>query len=90
MNAAQLCYKYALKYKRSGVPDVQKAFTKVHLKYLSYSAMHILHLNQLAEERYLKLVSQPSELIEALYLDERIVQIANTVVLHFPGTYCKY
>lgn len=47
--------------------------------------MHILHINQLAEEKYLKLVSQPKELIECLYMDERIVKAADSVVLHLPG-----
>lgn len=48
--------------------------------------MHILYINRLAEEKYLKLVSQPNELIESLYMDDRIVKSANSVVLHLPGT----
>lgn len=85
VNAAKMCYKYALKYKQPGTPDIEKAFNKVHLKYISYSAMHILHLNQLADKKYLELVTQPNELIEALYMDERIIEAANGIVLHFPG-----
>lgn len=49
--------------------------------------MHILHLNMLAEERYLKIVSDPNELIDALYMDERIIKKNNSVVLNFPGMY---
>lgn len=47
--------------------------------------MHILHINQLAEEQYLQLVSQPTELINCLYMDDRIVKAAHSIVLHFPG-----
>lgn len=58
---------------------------QVQKQYLSYSAMHILHLNMLAEDRYLKIVSDPNELIDALYMDERIIKKLNSVVLNFPG-----
>lgn len=52
--------------------------------------MHILHLNMLAEERYLQLVSAPDELILALYMDERIIKKVNSVVLNFPGMLCTF
>lgn len=51
--------------------------------------MHILHLNMLAEDRYLKIVSDPNELIDALYMDERIIKRLNSVVLNFPGITSK-
>lgn len=87
VKAATLCYKYALKYKEKypDATEVQRNFIKVQKQYLSYSAMHILHINMLAEDKYLKVVSDPNELIDALYMDERITKKLNNVVLNFPG-----
>lgn len=91
VKAATLCFQYALKYQENhpDAADVQRNFIKVQKQYLSYSAMHILHLNQLAEDRYLKMVSDPNELIDALYMDERIIKKLNSVVLNFPGKTSK-
>ncbi|CAH0550737.1 unnamed protein product [Brassicogethes aeneus] len=76
VEAAKLCYKYAEEYK-NGDPKsetVQNAFLKVQNKYFCLTATHILHMYQLNDPKYLQLVSQPEDLITALYYDDRILQ----------------
>ncbi|XP_017777720.1 PREDICTED: uncharacterized protein LOC108563530 [Nicrophorus vespilloides] len=77
VNAARLSYKYAKLYKDAAHKEEDKervlsAYTKIESKYQGYSTLHILHTNNLAQEKYLKLVNHPKELIDALYLDESI------------------
>lgn len=87
VNAASLCHKYTLKYKEAypDAVDIGRAYVKVQKQYLSYSAMHILHLNRLAETKYLDIVSEANLLIDTLYMDERIVKRTNSIILNFPG-----
>ncbi|KAJ8955862.1 hypothetical protein NQ318_005410 [Aromia moschata] len=86
VNAAQLSYKYAKKYKDNNPnsSEIDKAYTKVKVKYYSFSAMHILHMYQVADEKYLQLVVQPRDLIDALYSDGRIISQAESVNLDCP------
>ncbi|RZC32599.1 uncharacterized protein BDFB_000923 [Asbolus verrucosus] len=87
VNAATLCYKYAVQYKNlnEGKSDVEKAFIKVEKKYFNSCVMHILHMHQLAETKYVNLVAQPNDLIFALYLDERILKKSESIDLYCPG-----
>lgn len=49
--------------------------------------MHILYTNKLAEKKYLDLSTQPvKDLIEALYMDERIVD-KTIMKLNYAGNY---
>ncbi|KAJ8978820.1 hypothetical protein NQ317_018911 [Molorchus minor] len=86
VNAAQLSFKYAKKYKEThpNSPDVEKAFVKVKNKYYSFSAMHILHIFQLTDNKYIQLVAQPEDLIDALYMDDKILKQADSVDLSCP------
>lgn len=69
---AKLSYKYAQLYRDSSNSEkVEKVYTKVKQRYYNYSATHILHKYQLAEEEYLELVAQPIVLISKLYDDPR-------------------
>jgi hypothetical protein len=47
---------------------------QVETKYYNYCAWHILYTHGLAEKEYRDLVSQPLDLILALYRDERILR----------------
>ncbi|KAJ8923927.1 hypothetical protein NQ315_006703 [Exocentrus adspersus] len=86
VNAAQLSYKYAQQYKDKypNSADVDKAYVKVKTKYYSFSAMHILYTFQLADDKYIQLVAQPEDLIDALYQDGRIIKQAECVSLSCP------
>ncbi|XP_023312485.1 kinetochore-associated protein 1-like [Anoplophora glabripennis] len=86
VNAAELSYKYAKKYKEKNpnCSDIEAACIKVKTKYYSSSAMHILHTFQLAEDKYLQLVAQPDDLVHALYRDERIVEQAECINFSCP------
>jgi hypothetical protein len=57
---------------------------QVETKYYNYCAWHILYTHGLAEKEYRDLVSQPLDLILALYRDERILR--KNEVNHCPGT----
>ncbi|KAK4885006.1 hypothetical protein RN001_001277 [Aquatica leii] len=84
---AELCYKYALKYQEQNPNsiDVEKAVIKVQKKYIHFSVIHILHANQLAEKKYLNMVSgSVDDLIESLYMDNRILHSIEKVDLHCP------
>lgn len=87
VDAAALCYKYAMVYKERFPHDegIEKAFKKVSNKYLSLSAIHILYTFRLNDEQYLELVNQPEELIIALYMDKRILKRMDAVDLYCPG-----
>nr|XP_023019428.1 kinetochore-associated protein 1 [Leptinotarsa decemlineata] len=86
VNAASLSYKYATKYIKSNPDslDVETAYKKVKNKYYGYSAMHILHKFNLADDKYLNLVTQPDTLVENLYMDPRIIKQAQSVNLGYP------
>lgn len=47
--------------------------------------MHILYKFNLAEDKYLQLVTLPESLIESLYMDGRILNQAESVNLTCPG-----
>ncbi|KAG5873673.1 hypothetical protein JTB14_013339 [Gonioctena quinquepunctata] len=86
VNAACLSYKYASEYLKTNPdkPDVEIAYKKVKNKYYGFSAMHILHKFNLADKKYLQLVTQPEALVENLYMDERILKQAESVGFGYP------
>lgn len=87
VDAAALCYKYALEYKKKFPDDegIEKAFKKVKNKYTNVSATHTLYMHQLNDECYLELANRPEELIIALYMDKRILKKIDTVDPYCPG-----
>lgn len=58
-------------------------------KYLSFSAIHILHTYQLAEEKYKNIVMHPRDLILSLYMDPRILRKSSSVLDACPGKFKK-
>ncbi|XP_012278526.1 kinetochore-associated protein 1 [Orussus abietinus] len=68
--AIQECYELANKWVSQG--HTLDQLQKIKYKYLSYTAQHILHQNNLGEDRYLKLVGHPPKMIRELYSDESI------------------
>ncbi|GJQ66620.1 hypothetical protein Trydic_g4592 [Trypoxylus dichotomus] len=87
VSAAKLCLKYAIQYKESGAendPALIKAFTKVQKKYQNFAATHILHTNQINVDKYSNVLLEPNELIDALYMNESIIERADRVLLNCP------
>ncbi|CAH1987145.1 unnamed protein product [Acanthoscelides obtectus] len=76
VDAARMSYAYAKKYRQANpdVAEVENSFVKVKAKYFQYSAMHILYKYNLADDNYLELLQNPEALIEALYMDPRIIE----------------
>ncbi|CAG9834311.1 unnamed protein product [Diabrotica balteata] len=85
VKAAMLSFKYVTAYRNNHMNDgeVERAFIKVKNKYFGLSVCHILHRFNLAKESYLKLVTQPNSLIEALYMDSRIPKYAGTFCFEY-------
>jgi len=87
--AAKLCYTYTQKWvQNDGGTSSKEYLNRVKFKYLCLATTHILHQYDLSEPSYLKLVSQPLELMSALYQDPSIVARGKGHIAHFPGMLC--
>nr|CAI5837505.1 unnamed protein product [Callosobruchus analis] len=81
VDAARMSYEYAKKYRQANpdIAEVENSYVKVKSKYFQYSAMHILYKYDLADDNYLELLQNPQALIEALYMDPRIIEYSEFV-----------
>nr|XP_022904345.1 kinetochore-associated protein 1 [Onthophagus taurus] len=87
VNAAFMCLRFANMYKKStthGSEGVDEAFRKIRNKYLKYSVCQILHSFKLNSDDYSKILLQPHDLIETLYIHKSIETANSTVVLATP------
>lgn len=76
IQAAYECYAFVLKHEKELIvhPKAQEIVRKIKDKYPIWKIHHILHLYGLAEERFMKLASDPNKLIHELYYHESIIQ----------------
>ncbi|KAL1498340.1 hypothetical protein ABEB36_009153 [Hypothenemus hampei] len=82
---AELAFKYAELYFRTFPnEEVEKIFNKVKQRYFNYTAIHILHKYELANNRCLEQVSQPILLIGELYKDPRIDSYFDDISFELP------
>lgn len=70
---ARHCWETCRKWMATGNAP-EESVERVWNKYLSCHTEHILQENNLVNEKYLKLLSQPQQLVLLLYQDERIVR----------------
>lgn len=75
VEAAYECYKFAMQYEQELEQTKFAHLTeKIKRKYPLFKTQHMLHLYGLAEDKLMQLVENPTELINALYHHESILQ----------------
>nr|CAH7754907.1 unnamed protein product [Callosobruchus chinensis] len=89
VDAARMSYEYARKYRQANpdVAEVENSYVKVKSKYFQYSAMHILYKYDLADDNYLELLQNAEALVEALYMDPRIIEYSEFADFFASGSF---
>ncbi|XP_067002138.2 kinetochore-associated protein 1 [Anabrus simplex] len=75
LKAAKLCYAHTEKWAaESDSPCSRECLEKVRMTYLHFATKHILYSYNLGQPQYIKLSTQPLQLITELYKDPTIVE----------------
>ncbi|KAK2580274.1 hypothetical protein KPH14_012521 [Odynerus spinipes] len=70
--AIQQCFTYAEMAVKQSTSFEEGLLEKIQFKYLRFTAEHILRTHGLGTDTYTSLITNPSELVHALYMDESI------------------
>ncbi|XP_044745720.1 uncharacterized protein LOC123307458 isoform X2 [Coccinella septempunctata] len=81
---AEIAYKYAEEYTLRATDLSQVSISKIEKKYQKCLSLQILHIHELAEQKYVDLILNIEQLLLALYHDERIIKKITNICQYCP------